>query len=238
MGVISLDSSSTSLSGCRIVNKPKEKRGSPPSMSRLHLKFLTSAVNLQGCPEGTLPEIALVGRSNAGKSSLINGMSNSRVAMVSSTPGKTRLLNFYQTEKYRLVDMPGYGFASRSGGEQRSWQKMIEPYLASRGNLVGLIIVMDIRRDWSEDEENLASWIAPRGLPLMVALTKADKLSRSEIMKRVKALQKASGVDAVFATSALKKEGYAELEGYFFREWVKPILHTGGVVSIETGDGE
>lgn len=160
-----------------------------------------------------------MGRSNAGKSSLINGLANARIALVSSTPGKTRLLNFYEGPKYRIVDMPGYGFASRSGSEQRSWQSMIETFLSSRKNLRGLLIVMDIRRDWSEDEEGLLAWIAPRELPAAIVCTKADKLSRSEVLKRIQLIRRQSGLEAVLATSALKKTGYAELEDFVYKSW-------------------
>ena len=89
------------------------------------MQYLTSAVDLQGCPEGLVPEIALVGRSNAGKSTLINGLAGSKIAMTSSTPGKTRMLNFYSMPRYRFVDMPGYGFAARSGDERDASQDMI-----------------------------------------------------------------------------------------------------------------
>lgn len=176
---------------------------------------------MQGCPADSLPEVAIVGRSNAGKSSLINGISGSRIAQVSGTPGKTRLLNFYEAPHYRLVDMPGYGFSARSGDEQRSWQQMIEPYLATRGNLVGLLIVMDIRRDWSQDENDLLNWLKPRGLPSAVVLTKADKLSRSEMLNRVRIIQKQSELPNVLPTSSLKRTGYQELEEFVFESWVK-----------------
>ena len=169
-----------------------------------------------------MPEIAIIGRSNAGKSTLINGIGNARIALVSSTPGKTRMLNFYQSERYRLVDMPGYGFARRAPDEQAKWQTMIEPYLAARANLVGLLIVMDIRRDWSEDEKNLLKWLAPRQLPAAVVLTKADKLARTVAQARVREIHQQSGVEHVMMCSWLKKEGYSELEDFVYLEWIKP----------------
>lgn len=121
------------------------------------------------------------------------------------------------------MDMPGYGFAARSGDEQRQWTKMIETFLAARGNLIGLILVMDVRRDWSQDEENLIRWLSPRGLPALVVLTKADKISRSETLKRVRDVQKASGAEKVLPTSSLKKTGVSEIEDYVYRTWVKPL---------------
>lgn len=184
---------------------------------------MTSAVNLQGCPSDNVPEVAMIGRSNAGKSSLINGIANSKIALVSSTPGKTRLLNFYQAERYRLVDMPGYGFAARSGNEQVSWQSMVETYLAARANLAGLMVVMDIRRDWSIDEKNLLKWLAPRELPCAIALTKADKLSKGAALARLREIQKQSGVENILLTSAIKKEGYVEVEDFLYLKWIKPI---------------
>ncbi len=188
------------------------------------MTFLTSAVNLQGCPADQILEVAIVGRSNAGKSSLINALAGARIAQVSSTPGKTRLLNFYQGPTYRLVDMPGYGFAARSGDEVRKWRDMIEPYLAARGNLVGLLLVMDVRRDWSDDEENLVAWMRPRALPTLVVLTKADKLSRSAALNRVREIKKQSGLEHVMLASSLKKTGLVELENFVFENWIKPEM--------------
>lgn len=197
------------------MNRPKEPR------SANQLQFVTSAVQLQGCPEDSVPEVAIVGRSNAGKSSLINGLARARVAMVSGTPGKTRLLNFYQGPHYRLVDMPGYGFAARSNSEQKSWKDMVETFLAVRGNLTGLLVVMDIRRDWTRDEENFLRWISPRGLSAAIVLTKADKISRSAALQAKSKIQKTSGAAHIFATSALKKQGFAELEDFIFKSWIK-----------------
>ena len=208
------------------MNRPP-KEPAKKRRNQQHLRFLTSAVDMQGCPQDSSPEVAIVGRSNAGKSTLINGIASSRIAKVSGTPGKTRLLNFFQGPNYRLVDMPGYGFSARSGVEQSSWQGMIEPYLATRGSLVGLLIVMDVRRDWSRDEEDLVEWLAPRGVPSAVVLTKADKLLRSDVMTRTKLIKQQSGLDAVLATSSLKRTGFIELEDFIFETWVKPIQKGG-----------
>jgi len=118
------------------------------------IQFIKSAVLAKDYPNHNMAEVAIAGRSNAGKSSFINGLAKSKIAKVSSTPGKTRLLNFFNMEdSYVLTDMPGYGFAARSGNELREWQQMIETYLTTRENLKGLILVMDIRRSWTNDEE-------------------------------------------------------------------------------------
>src|SRR5262245_31840721 len=116
---------------------------------RARLRFITSASDYSGCPDDSRPEIALIGRSNSGKSSLLNGIAQERVAMISSTPGKTRLLNFFDAgDKYRYVDMPGYGFSARGGDEHHSWKPLIEGYLSARTNLCGLLVLLDVRRDW------------------------------------------------------------------------------------------
>ena len=206
------------------MNKPKESKSVPGKSGverpALLFQFETSAVDLEGCPRDAFPEIAIVGRSNAGKSSLINALANSRIAKVSSTPGKTRLLNFYKAPRYRLVDMPGYGFAARAGAEQYSWQRMVESFLAIRENLLGLILVMDIRRDWTDDEENLLDWLEPRELPCVVVLTKADKLSRSAMFQHVNKVKINSRIDSVFTASALKRQGLFEIEDYIYKTWI------------------
>jgi GTP-binding protein len=189
----------------------------------LGLEFVTSAADLEGCPRDSFPEVAIIGRSNAGKSSLINTLANSKIAKVSSTPGKTRLLNFFKSKTFRLVDMPGYGFAARPEDEQKIWRRMIESYLAIRENLVGLLVVMDIRRDWSDDEENILNWLDPRHLPCAIILTKADKLARAERMKRVEKVKINSGVEFVFPVSALKKEGVVEVEDHVYKNWIATI---------------
>ncbi len=185
------------------------------------IEFIKSAKLVKDFPEGKSKEVAIVGRSNAGKSSLINLLARSKVAMVSSKPGKTRLLNFFTYEgKFRLVDMPGYGFSSRSGDEQHSWQEMIEGYLFHREQLQGLVLVMDIRRDWEDEEEMIKGWADRQGFGLMVVLTKADKMSRSAALNRIRIIKKAAGLDCIFAVSVLKKEGHEAVESYIFNQWL------------------
>lgn len=187
------------------------------------IEFIKSAVFVKDYPETKMMEVAIVGRSNAGKSSFINALAKGgKVAKVSSTPGKTRLLNFFNMEdSYVLVDMPGYGFAARSNAEVADWNQMIETYFASRENLVGLLLVMDIRRDWSREEELMKRYSDQHGFPIAVALTKADKLSRSQALQAVAKIKKAAGLAAVFPVSTLKKTGQDEIETYMFENWVK-----------------
>lgn len=186
------------------------------------IQFIKSAVLAKDYPVHKMAEVAIAGRSNAGKSSFINALTREKVAKVSSTPGKTRLLNFFNmADSYVLVDMPGYGFASRSHSEVLEWHEMIEAYLMTRENLVGLILVMDIRREWSADEELLKKFSDERGFPLAIVLTKADKMSRNQMMSAAMKMKKVSGLSAVFPVSSLKKTGQDEIERYVFENWVK-----------------
>ncbi|WP_413569538.1 ribosome biogenesis GTP-binding protein YihA/YsxC [Bdellovibrio sp. HCB117] len=187
------------------------------------IEFIKSAVLAKDYPLHNLAEVAIAGRSNAGKSSFINALAKGKVAKVSSTPGKTRLLNFFNMEdSYVLTDMPGYGFAARSVDEIEEWNSMIETYLMTRENLVGLLLVMDIRREWTADEELLKKFSDRRGFPMAVALTKADKMTRNHMNQAVAKVKKMSGLSAVFAVSSLKKEGQDEIEEYMYENWVKP----------------
>jgi GTP-binding protein len=187
-----------------------------------NIKFIKSAVLPKDYPQTGLKEIAIAGRSNAGKSSFLNSIANSKIAKVSNTPGKTRLLNFFSRgDKYVIVDMPGYGFAARSGDEIREWHVMIENYLSTREHLAGLVLVMDSRREWTKDEELLKAYTDSRGLPLCVVLTKSDKLTRNESQKCLAAVKKAAAISAVFMTSALKKTGHKEAEDFLYENWIK-----------------
>lgn len=169
---------------------------------RKKAKFLTSAAKLEQCPAPELPEIAFIGRSNAGKSSLINALFGTKIAKVSSTPGKTTLLNFFEVkDDFRFVDTPGYGYAARSRREVKSWKSMLENYFSCRSNLVGAVLVMDIRRQWQEDEALLAVWLEQLEIPLTVILSKADKLNRRDKEKRLKYFKELQLKAKMFHTS-------------------------------------
>jgi GTP-binding protein len=188
-------------------------------------EFLVSATYPHNYPDESRPEIAIVGRSNPGKSSLLNAILNQDLAKVSGKPGKTALLNFFNIGKhYRLVDLPGYGYAQRSKTESAEWQNIIETFLMERPNLIGLILVMDIRRDWDKEESQLKSWLGTRGLPMMVVLTKTDKLTKSEILNKQKKMQTKVGATPVYCVSSLKRTGLSELEDAYFQSWVKKVL--------------
>lgn len=186
------------------------------------IQYIKSAVFPKDYPLTKLPEIAFAGRSNAGKSSLINEICHSKIANVSQQPGKTRLLSFFDVrEKYVLVDMPGYGFAKRSGSEQSGWEEMVETYIKEREQLKGLILVMDVRRDWTEDEEMFKMFTEGAGIPLLIALTKVDKVSKSEIAQRQANIKRNTGLNAIFPVSTLKKIGHEEIEDYLYKTWVR-----------------
>lgn len=187
------------------------------------ISFIKSAVHIEDFPEHDKFEVAFMGRSNAGKSSLINNLSQSKMAKVSQTPGKTRLLNFFNlSDKYVLVDMPGYGYASRSADEVADWQPMIEAYLSERVCLAGLVLVMDIRRKWTKEELILVQFVHNHGRPVAIALTKTDKISKIEVQKAVAKHKKDSKINHIFVISNTKKTGYQELENHIYKNWIEP----------------
>ncbi len=174
-------------------------------------------------PDTKRPEVAVAGRSNAGKSSFLNVLAGSKVAHVSQNPGKTRLLNFFDFgDHYRFVDMPGYGFAARSVDEMKDWSQMIETYLSLRGNLKGLVLLMDIRRSWEQDEELLKQFCGKINLPVCVLLTKSDKCSKREIQDFTKNIRKTAELTDVFPVSAQSGEGIEAVEEFIYRQWILP----------------
>ncbi len=152
-------------------------------MEFIDIKLLMTAVKPEQYPDESLPEIALVGRSNVGKSSLINCLANRKnIARTSSTPGKTATINFYEIAgRYRLVDLPGYGYAKVSKQEKEKWADMIEGYLASRSNLVQVIQLVDARHKPTADDKMMFDWIKSYNYEPLVVATKLDKLKKSQI---------------------------------------------------------
>lgn len=152
-----------------------------PELEQIPARFLTSAPTLGACPPDDVPEVAFAGRSNAGKSSVLNQLTRNRhLARTSKTPGRTQMLNFFATEwGGRLVDLPGYGYAAASKDKRRGWQRHVEDYLAERQGLVGLVLVMDARHPFQPFDEQLLQWAMTVEMPTLVLLNKADKLNQS-----------------------------------------------------------
>jgi len=183
-----------------------------------HAEFETSVANPYQLPPSPAPEIAFAGRSNAGKSSAINTLvDHTRLAFVSKTPGRTQLINLFRLRNgAALVDLPGYGYADVPEHVRREWQGLLEVYLTQRPNLVGLVLIMDARRPFTELDNQMVKWFATTGRPIHCLLTKADKLTRSEQAKALKAARdKAAtmlGTITLQLFSSLKKTGTEEAE--------------------------
>lgn len=149
-------------------------------------EFVVSAVKQQQYPKWAFPEIALVGRSNVGKSSVINTLVNrKKFAFVSGKPGRTQTINFYRIDSFGFVDLPGYGYAKVSEKQRQQWKPMIETYLSERKNLIGLLQIVDIRHRPTEDDELMAQWIINMAVPAWVVATKADKISHNKYQKNL-----------------------------------------------------
>ncbi len=182
-------------------------------MRILSAEFVKSCVRKDELPRDGLPEIAFAGRSNVGKSTLINTITGrKKLAHTSSTPGKTRTINFYLiNRRFYFVDLPGYGYARVSKKERLMWQKMIEGYMENRAELRGVVVLIDVRREPDELEHTLYDYLAHVGKPVITVLTKVDKLPRGQLSQRTASIRRALGVERVITFSARTGEGKAEL---------------------------
>lgn len=186
--------------------------------------FVTSAANLAACPPESLAEVAFAGRSNAGKSSAINAITNqTHLARISKTPGRTQLINFFGLAEGRfLVDLPGYGFAKVPLSVKNKWQEELEKYLRRRQVLCGLVLLSDIRHPLKEFDRMMIDWAVQSGLPLHLLLTKSDKLKRGAAQNTLLAVQKElkpfSNV-TVQLFSSLKNDGVTEVRAKL-DEWL------------------
>jgi GTP-binding protein len=159
-------------------------------MKVLSAEFVKSATKPSEYPPGNLPEVAIAGKSNVGKSSLINTLVNRKnLAKTSSEPGRTQTLNFFRVnEKLSLVDLPGYGFAKAPLEARRAWKPMVETYLQTREAVRLVILILDSRRGMSPEDSTLLDWLEYHGIPALIVLTKADKLSQFERARQKKGL--------------------------------------------------
>ena len=189
-------------------------------------RFINSAPKLSDAPEDQGLEIAFAGRSNAGKSSAINTLTQQNsLARISKTPGRTQLLNFFEIDKQRkFVDLPGYGYAKVPIAVKQKWQKMMETYLQERKALCGIVLVMDVRHPLTEFDWQLIEWCEHGGLSLHILLTKADKLkfgaAKNTLLKVQRDLSEASIVITLQLFSSLKKTGVDDVH-QILDEWFK-----------------
>ena len=179
-------------------------------MKILSAEFITSATKPDQYPPVKYPEMAFAGRSNVGKSSLINTLVNrKRLVKTSSTPGRTQLINFFDiNNRITFVDLPGYGYAKVPTAVRKKWGPMIETYLSGRRSLKGVVVIMDIRRVPREEEHNLIAWLAHYSIARILVLTKTDKLSKTKQDKQRAAVARSLDVDSIelimFSTKSRK----------------------------------
>ena len=161
----------------------------------MNAQFLISAEKLSQCPNYTLPEFPLLGRSNVGKSSFINGLANNqKLAKTSNTPGKTRLINFFQfSNDFMIADLPGYGYAKVSKEAQNRWQKYLEEYLLKREQITSLVQLIDARHDIKKNDFQMREWVSAYNLPIFTVVTKMDYVPKSKTLNVIKKVENELG---------------------------------------------
>lgn len=184
-------------------------------------EFVISNTDYKVCPPANIPEYAFIGRSNVGKSSLINALSNNRnLAKTSAKPGKTKLINhFLINKKWYLVDLPGYGFAKISQKKRTSFHEMTRKYLKNRSNLICLFVLIDCRHKPQQIDQEFMQWLFENSIPFCIIFSKADKISKIMLTKKIKKyklemLKTWEYLPSVFVTSAEKKTGLDEIIKY------------------------
>lgn len=190
----------------------------------MDVEFITSSPDLKGRPEPDLPEFAFIGRSNCGKSSLINHfLDRTKMAHTSGKPGKTRLLNYFLVDKrFYLVDLPGYGFAKVSKKQRAIWMTLFQKYLLTEDRSMAIFHLMDIRHNPTREDLEVSGWVRESGHPYAVAVTKIDKIGTNSRNQRFQEIIETLGVPRdtpFFPTSAVKRTGRVEMLG-----WAEALL--------------
>lgn len=183
--------------------------------------FIISSAELSQCPKPDLPEYAFIGRSNVGKSSLINMLTGQKMlAKISTAPGKTRLINhFLINEQWYLVDLPGYGYAKVGHQTRKKWEKLIETYLLKRESLMSTFLLVDSRLPLQDNDRQVISWFGENQLPFVIVMTKTDKLSRVEADQNFGSFSRSLMEDweelpRIILSSSKTREGREEILGY------------------------
>jgi GTP-binding protein len=194
--------------------------------------FVSSSIGVARCPKTTLPEYAFIGRSNVGKSSLINMLTNrNKLAKTSSTPGKTRLINhFLINDEWYLVDLPGYGYTKAKPGQKKKFQALLTEYIKKRDNLACLFLLIDSRLEPQKIDLEFITWLGESGVPFVLIFTKADKIPASKFNKNQKVyesvlLETWEGLPPVFKTSATSKLGREDILDFIEEINVSLELH-------------
>lgn len=190
-------------------------------MNITEAKFLLSNTSVEKCPAPTFPEYAFIGRSNVGKSSLINMLTNVKnLAKTSGTPGKTQLINHFLINKnWYLVDLPGYGFAKVSKDKKKHFEKIINDYLLKRQNLMTVFVLVDVRHKPQNNDLDFIQWLGEKQIPFSIVFTKADKLQKQELKKntdnyKAELSKTWQELPPLFLASAVKRTGKEELLSY------------------------
>ena len=184
----------------------------------MNAKFVISAEKLSQCPDFKLPEFPLLGRSNVGKSSFINGLANNKkLARTSNTPGKTRLINFFDfSDKFMIADLPGYGYAKVSAEAQNKWQKYLEEYLLKREQITSLVQLIDARHEIQKNDFQMREWVLTYDLPIITVVTKIDCISKNKIQSAIAHVKREFGGE-IFPFSAVNRYN-DKILSYFLQE--------------------
>ena len=179
----------------------------------MEAEHIRSAARVEDFPQPLLPEVAFLGRSNVGKSSLLNYLTGKKgLAYTSSKPGCTQVINFYRVDgRLHLVDLPGYGFARVPVEVKARWKRLIESYLLNRENLEMAVVVVDSRRGWMQSDLDLKEWLEAQNLPYVVVATKIDKLNRKEEVRGLRSMQAEIGDGTLIPFSAVTGRGAREI---------------------------